>query len=273
MLPVLLTDTVTTDLDRALHYVTLWGLEGVDLRFVGSEGERVPHVNEARLIRRLGESDLPIAAINPGLFEGPVERRAAWMNELQLLKEAVAFCRRTGCRNIVVSAFEKTSDDLGMLAGARAQAAEVFSEAGKIAAAADLHLLVLNERETLCETARETARLVMDAGGAGLGAAWSPAEALAAGEGPEAGWQEIQEIAGLVRVRDYDERGTDWIDVLPGTGALPWDFLIRLMAGQGYAGPVSLEVHPTPKPQIGLRAATSLVGYIRASGVRSGSGG
>ncbi len=77
MLPVWLPDTVTLDLDRALHYTLLWGLEGIVLRTVGGEADRVPHVNEARLKRRLSEHDLPAVAVDPGLFEQPAERRGA----------------------------------------------------------------------------------------------------------------------------------------------------------------------------------------------------
>ena len=53
MTPIWLTDTVTGDLDRALHYTSLWGLEGVELRTVGGPEDRVPFVNEAKLRRRL----------------------------------------------------------------------------------------------------------------------------------------------------------------------------------------------------------------------------
>ncbi|MEM8558873.1 MAG: sugar phosphate isomerase/epimerase, partial [Bacteroidota bacterium] len=70
MTPILLTDTVTTDLDRALHYALLWGHEGLAIRTLGRHGERVPYVNEAKLKRRLDEHELPLVAVEPGLFEG-----------------------------------------------------------------------------------------------------------------------------------------------------------------------------------------------------------
>ena len=63
MLTAWLTDTVTSDLDRALHYTLLWGLEGVELRTVGGAEDRVPFVNEAKLKRRLSEHELPVVAI------------------------------------------------------------------------------------------------------------------------------------------------------------------------------------------------------------------
>ena len=77
MLPVWLTDSVTPNLSRAVHYTLLWGLEGVVLRTVWTSDNRVPFVNEQQLRTRLQEADLPVVAIAPGLFEGHLREKAA----------------------------------------------------------------------------------------------------------------------------------------------------------------------------------------------------
>ena len=64
-----ITDTVTEDAPRAIHYTLLWGLDGVVLRTVGGPEDRVPFINEARIRNRLIEADLSVAAVDPGLFE------------------------------------------------------------------------------------------------------------------------------------------------------------------------------------------------------------
>ena len=138
MLPALLTDTVTSDLDRALHYTLLWGLEAVELRTVGGAGDRVPFVNEAKLKRRLAEAEMPVAAVVPGMFEGPAGARAAWLNELAAFDETLHFCDRIGCRRVVVSAFaaEEPSPEA---------AADALTRAGRAAARHGIEVAVLNE--------------------------------------------------------------------------------------------------------------------------------
>ena len=66
MTPVWYTDSVTSDLDRALHYTALWGLEGIEMHAMGGPASVVPNVDEDKLRRRLFEYDLPLAAVVPG---------------------------------------------------------------------------------------------------------------------------------------------------------------------------------------------------------------
>ena len=46
-------------------------------RTVGKSGNRVPFVNEQQLRTRLAETELPVVAIDPGLFEGHAGEKAA----------------------------------------------------------------------------------------------------------------------------------------------------------------------------------------------------
>ena len=100
-----LTDIVTTDLDRALHYTHLWGYESIELRTVGGASERVPDVNVKKLVRRLSEQDIRVAAIQPSLLESPVADSLAWRNELSDFGEIARFCEKTRCDRIIVSPF------------------------------------------------------------------------------------------------------------------------------------------------------------------------
>ena len=106
-----ITDTITADLDRALHYTLLWGLEAVVLRTVGRVGDRVPHVNEAKLRRRLVEHDVEAAAVDPGVLEASASDRALWLNDLAVLEETARFCRRIGCARILTGALPPESGD------------------------------------------------------------------------------------------------------------------------------------------------------------------
>lgn len=257
MLPVWLTDTVTSDLDRALHYTALWGLEGVELRTVGGPNVRVPHVNERKLLRRLEEGEFALAAVGPGLFEGPLSDRGARLNEVAALQETAQFCVRAGCRLVVASSFTGTADVT--------TAADLLRRAGDVAARYGATFALLNEHDGAFPTGTALAELLAAADHPAVGAAWSPAEALRAGEDPAVGLAALAGRVRLVRVRDG--RGADeaWTEAEVGEGAVGWNGQLATLVAQGFDGPLSLEVTVEPKPKTGLKAATALIHGIRAA--------
>ena len=262
MTPTWLTDTVTSDLDRALHYTALWGLEGVELRTVGGAEDRVPFVNEAKLRRRLREQGVPICAIVPGWFEGAAGERATWLNEIASMEETLAFCRRIGCSRIVVSAFapEPTpSEDV------REATVEALQRAGAAAARADVRLVVLNEAGMAHPTGRSLGRLLEAVNHPAVRAAWSPAEALRRGEDPTEGLEALSGRVELVRCSDGVVREKGWQEAPLGEGDVGWAEQLRALHESGFDGPVSLEVYLEPRPKQGLRSATRLIQMIRAA--------
>ncbi len=261
MLPAWLPDTVTTDVSRAVHYTLLWGLEGVVLRAMGSEDERVPYVNEAPLRHRLEEAELPVVAVDPGLFEGAPGRRAAWMNDLAAFDDTVQFCRRLGCHTVGVGALAEPGEAWSVEA-----AAEALRQAGDAAARAGLRLAVRNEAGTPCASGETLAALLRAVGHPAVGAFWKPAEAVRAGADPAAGLAKLLGAGGpvlLVGIRDGVGEAEGWTERLPGEGAVGWpDQLARLKAA-GFGGPLVLEVHDEPKAKWGVRAADALIGLLR----------
>lgn len=253
MLPVWLTDTLTTDLDRALHYTLLWGLEGVELRTVGGVSERVPFVNEARLKRRLAEAELPVCAIVPGVFEGPVSDRVAWLNDLSALEETFAFCHRVGCPLVVVSAFAREA------AAAPSTVAEALRRAGRAAERHRLKLAVLNEAGMAHATGTAVASLLEAVDHPSVGAAWHPAAALASGETPLAGLEVLGPRVLLVRATDGHPDGDTWVPQPLGQGAVGWREQLERLHALGFEGPISLEVHAHPRPKTGLHDAAWLI--------------
>lgn len=245
MLPAWFPDTVTPDLDRALHYTLLWGLEGVVLRRFGGPAERVPHVNEARLRRRLEEHEVAVAAIDPGLFEAPAMPRASWMNELELLEEAAAFGRRVGGGRVV----------LGSLPGLEvAEAGEALRRAAGVARRHGQRLALRNETGAR-PSAAAVAEVLAAAEHPAVGACWDPAAALEAGEAPEAG---LEALAG--RVEAVVVRGPTL-----GAGEIPWRALLLGLRRQGFAGPLCLDFGGVP-PKEALRISTSLLHLLREVG-------
>jgi len=259
MLPVWLTDTVTPDLDRALHYTLLWGLEGVVLRAVGSHDDRVPHVNEAKLKRRLAEHDVPAVAVDPGLFEGPAGDRGAWMNDLALLPDVLAFCRRIGCGTVLV----------GALSGDEGLAVEALRRAADAAARPGLQLAVQNTSDRSDEgladraTGQAVAALLDAVDRPNVRACWRPADALEAGEPALGGLEALGERIALVMVRDGARMAGGWAPRSLGEGEVGWEDVLRALHGAGYDGPLCLDLSDLAAAKDGLREATTLIGLIR----------
>ena len=196
MTPAWTPDVVTPNLERAVHYTLLWGLEGVALRTVGGAGDRVPFVNEAAVRRRLDDAELPVVAVDPGVLEGSWAVRAGWLNDLALLDEAAAFAGRLGCGLVRVGA-------LGGEGGAYDDevAAAALREAGDVAGERGVRLAVRNAVGTGLETGAALAALLAAAAHPAVGADWRPADVLATGERPSDGLDGRRRPAGSGRGR------------------------------------------------------------------------
>ncbi len=259
MTTALLTDTVTTDLDRALYFTLLWGLEAVELRTVGGPSDRVPFVNEEKLRRRLAEHELPVVAIVPGMFEGSVHDRRAWLNEIAAFDEVLAFCRRIQCPRVVVSAFAAEPND------AKEAAVEALRRAGDKAARYGITLAVLNEVEGAFPRGEALAALLAAVAHPSVKAAWNPGAALQVGEDPQVGLAALGPYVALVRCTDWrwNPERAGWEPAHFGEGAVGWLAQLRQLHRLGYAGPLSLEVQGTPRPKRGFRDASQLIALLR----------
>lgn len=251
MIPAWRTDTVTSDLDRALRYTFLWGLEGLVLRTMGSVEERVPRINEEKLRRRMREENIPVVAIEPGIFEGPFGNTAAWLNEIAVSRETFAFCNRIDCTEVVISSFS-VGDGLPDTSGI----AEAIRQAGETAAEFGCRLLVRNRRETTCVTGRDLTQLLLTVDHPAVGAAWDPVEAKRGGEKPTRGLESLEGQVGMVICPDTAVEG----ELAP---AIELEEQLSVLTRRGFDGPISLEVVTEPKPKTGLSAATRLIRMMR----------
>jgi len=259
MIPIWLTDTVTSNLDRAIHYTLLWGLDGVELRTVGTPSNRVPFVNEEKLRRRLREHELPVAAVVPGMFEGRENDRSEWMNEIAALDDVLQFCRRIECPRIITSAFAP-----GLHLEDPGRAVEALRMAGRAAASYGVTISVLNESDMARQNARALASLLEEIDHPSVRAAWNPAEALKAGEEAFSGLAVILPHLDFIRCTDVLRTPAGAFAYAPvGQGDVGWPILLQQLHDFGYAGPLSLEVHLDPKAKHGLYDATQLIQLIR----------
>lgn len=259
MIPVWTTDSVTPDLSRAVHYTLLWGLEGVVLRTVGGVEDRVPFINEAALRARLADAELPVVAVMPGLFEGTSSARAAWLNDLTVLEDTAAFCRRVGCGIVRLGALAREDE-------AHDATVEALRQAGAVAARHGLRLAVRNEVDTTVASGAALADLLARVGHAAVGADWRPADALAVGDDPADG---LDALAGAgveivtVSARDGWIEDEMWEETILGEGGVGWEGQVEALAAAGFDGPLVLDALPGPPRTHGLSAATALVRLSR----------
>lgn len=258
MIPTWLTDSVTCDLDRAVHYTLLWGFGALELRSLGKHCERVPFVNEAKLCRRLEEHELSVAAIDPGLFTGRADDRAGWMNELAGLAETLSFCTRVGCTRVLVSGLGPGPEQLPV-------AAEALRRASETAAKAGVSLILFHQPDTCAATPADLITLLDAVAHPALVAGWDPAAVVETGGDLEAGLKTLAGRIGYVRCRDVVSAGAGWKPAPFGQGRVGWERHLARLAATGFDGPVSLAVEAEPKPREGLRAATYLMNSVRTA--------
>jgi len=260
MLPVWLTDTVTSDLGRALHYTLLWGLQGVELRAVGGDDDRIPHVNVAQIRQRLADAEMLPAAVNPGMFAGPAAGRALWLNELATFDETLRLCRQIECPRVIVSSFAG-----GAEAEVAAEAAtQALRRAGEAAAEYGITVAVLNEAGMAHPTGQALAALLDAVDHPFVDAAWHPAHAMRAGEDPAVGLAALSGRVAFVRCADGQPTPRGWEERPFGEGEVGWEAQVEALHEQGYQGPLSLEVNVEPRPKVGLRSATQLIRLLRS---------
>jgi sugar phosphate isomerase/epimerase len=257
MLPVWLTDTVTSDLNRALHYTQLWGLEGVELRTVGGPEDRVPFVNEKQVREQMEASGVLLASIVPSVFESPVSDRAAWMNDLVRIDEMFRFCQRVQAPRIVIPPFAaEPAPDRDTVADALRRLGDKAADAGVVVA-------VQNGPETTCPTGMALAEVLAHTDHPNVQAAWDPSGAMRAGEDPADGLALVADRVTLVRCSDGRVEDGYWEDTPFGAGAIDWAEQLRLLDATDFTGPLSLEIYVEPRPKHGLRAATTLIEMLR----------
>ncbi len=250
-------DAVTTDIDRAIHYTLLWGLDGIDLLVL--DESRVPDVNEPRLRRRLGEYEIDVTSIDPGYFEGSVSDRADWLNDLAMLPEALRFCDRIGCKRILVGSFAAGE--------ATAQAVEPMRRAAEAVAAHGVELCICTGPDEGIRTPEAAAELVEAVDVEGVGFMWDPAENLRAGVPSDAS-PDVLRYVSYVRCSDGRLVNGNWTWTAMGEGDVGWKDVMARLREVGYTGGFSLDVRLDPKPKTGLRDATTLIQLVRGAGFK-----
>ncbi len=247
-------DLATQDAARAVRLTLFWGLDGIALRTIG--GARVPHITEGPLRRRLEDAELPVVALEPGLFEGSASSRSAWMNDVAALDEVAPFARRAGCDLIRIGA-------LG-LEGEMDDRVTALRSAGDAADRLGLRLAVRNEAGTAIASGAALAEVLTLVSHSAVGADWRPADGLEGGEAPADAVAALtaSNAIWVVGVRDPVAGGLEGVI---GRGGVGWDECLDALVASGFDGPLVLDGLPDPARTAGLASSTALVRMARAA--------
>ncbi|MEX0600611.1 MAG: sugar phosphate isomerase/epimerase, partial [Rhodothermales bacterium] len=222
--------------------------------------------NEQKVRARLVASELPVVAVDPGTFMGSIDDRVTWMNEIAQFEETLGFCRRVGCERIVVSSFRSDDEATGSDAPSdRRRVVDALQQIGRKAQHAGIRLCVLNERDGTVSTGAALADLLEAVDMDVVGAAWDPAAARAAGEDVDDGLAALGGRVAHVRCRNVSSARNGWAPAPIDEGEVDWPAQVRLLAGSGYGGPLSLEVDVEPLAKEGLRGAMTVIRLLRAA--------
>lgn len=255
MVPTWLTDTVTTDLDRALRYTHLWGFEAIVLRSIDLHGNRVPACNERKLKDRLRDQEIAVAAVMPGLFEAELTNRASWMNELLLLEEVVSFCQRIDCPTIVLGCFQP--------GGNTSYFEEVLSRAAETAGQHGISLAFRYGPQTLVKTLPELLEYMDAFQDRTINVAWDPLLAMQLGETPAESLRMMQERLGFVSCYNASGLQPEAAACLLDEGVVHWSEIIADLQAIPFVGPLCLEVRVDPLPKTGLKDSTLMHQWLR----------
>jgi sugar phosphate isomerase/epimerase len=238
----------------------------MELRTVGGPDDRVPNVNQQQIRGQLEGTDLLLGSVVPSMFEGPVSDRAAWMNDLLQFEDTLKLCNRIECPRVTISPFAAEPE------ASREAIVDALRQAGDKAEAYGVLLAVKNGPETACPTGAALAEVLTAVGHPHVRAAWNPAGAVRAGEHPIDGLTALSGLVSLVRCSDgYVTDDGYWEDVTLGKGEVGWREQFELLHAHDFRGPISLEVYVEPRPEEGLRSATTLIRMLRDVRAQSAS--
>lgn len=248
-------DSITTDVAVMAELSLLWGLDGVVLRAVDGDRQRVPFVNERRVRERLLHREVEIVAVEPGLFEGDLGDRSEWLNEVYSLTPVVEFCVRVGCGVVQASTFSP-SDPPSDSSDIAVPFLELVDRARD-----GIVFAIKNDLESQIARADDLADLVRrlraKAGGHVVSCSWCPATSLLVGEQPVGCSHDMASLASIIRCRDIARKSQAFASF--GSGIVPWDDVFATLVVAGFDGVLSLELPRGTSRSDGLRAATQLI--------------
>jgi sugar phosphate isomerase/epimerase len=252
-----ITDEFSLDLDVALDAMRAAGVNGVELRLIGTLNileltdagiDRVRAAVEARGMTVVSIASPLLKCVLPGgppldptLQQDVFGSGYTFTDQPRLADRAFTVAAKTGARIIRVFSYWRTTDPA-------ACNGDILSALGALAdRAADCGLLIGLENEYACNvgTGREAAAMLAALPHNALGAIWDPANALVLGETAYPDGYRSLPFERLLHIHAKDcivgDRRPEWGPL--GEMHVGWAGQIAALVRDGYSGWISLETH------------------------------
>jgi L-ribulose-5-phosphate 3-epimerase len=252
-----ITDEFTpSDFETALASMASIGMTGAELRVLwdknvvdlsDEEFERALALARARNLEIVSIASPLLKCVLPNA--PPVDERFqqdsfaskhTFDDQPRLAARAFEIARRAGAKIVRVFSYWRTVDPEACFE----RVAESLRWLADEAAPYGLTVGLENEHACNIATGREAAALLAAVDHPNLKLVWDPANAFVAGEEPVSGYSRLP-AARIAHVHAKDctvsSHKAAWLEL--GTGAIPWNTQIDLLARDGYNGWISLETH------------------------------
>lgn len=254
----ILTDEVSADFEDALDWVVANRLKHVEVRVVNGRNIATLGDDDVRSVRGSVEKrGLFVSAISSPVFKCALDpnRQVASGDRFgqqeesveahfSKLQRVIAIAKLLGTRRIRIFSFWREIDP----AAHREPIVAQLRVAAKIAADADVELLLENEPACNGGFAAEVGDLVRAVNSPSLRALWDPGNEVYGGkEAYPAGYGRIRDILSHVHLKDACHRQDGSARCVPmGSGDLALLGQLRALKADGYAGLFTIETHFVP---------------------------
>jgi sugar phosphate isomerase/epimerase len=240
MLPCILTDEISQDLDGALDLCCRHGFRAIEVRSVWNTPPYELTLRQCRDIgTRAAAHGITIAGFASPVFKTPLPDSAARLAACEaLLARSLEQCGVLGTRLLRVFSFYRTADP-----NVPAAAAAMDTVLGRVPTDG-VTLCVETGTRTNTPTAALTSDLLKRIGRPNLAVLWDPGNTVFSGFGNNVGLVGLADLrpSDLAHVHVKDPLGTTGFVEL-GRGSLPWPNILDALAERGYRGYLSLETH------------------------------
>ncbi len=252
-----ITDEFSPDPEIAAAAMRACGLETAELRVLW--GRNILDLNDEEVKRALGifaKQGLAIDSVASPVFKcvlpggAPLDSRferdvfqAAYefSDQKRLAERAFEIAERSGARLVRVFSFWRTAQPEAVFE----RVMDLLLDLAEKASDAGLTIGLENEHACNVATTREAARVLAALDHPNLKIVWDPANALVAGETPEAGGLDLLPAERVVHVHAKDCKVNggqpEWVAF--GAGDVGWPAQIQALRQAGYAGDINLETH------------------------------
>lgn len=253
----IITDELTGELQDALPFLTSYHLHWCELREMW--GKNIMNMSKDELGRAkklISDAGLQVSDIGSPIFKWNLPQMPAKANEKRdefkanfvesdadrLLHQSFDLARYFGTNKVRIFSYWRVEDPQKAYPYVR----DKLADAARLAAKAEIVLVLENEHTCNVGTGRELGHLIKDINSPALRGNWDPGNAAMLDEIPYPnGYEAVRGQFAHVHIKDVRKNATtgkkEWAPV--GGGFIDWKGQMQALHKDGYDGTMSLETH------------------------------